>query len=201
MHERLLVITDRRRAGGDLLDRVARVLAAVPPGSALVMLREKDLEGRELVELARALVAVAHRSGARLVVNDRADVALAAGADGVHLPESGFSAEEARVLDAGLVGASVHDLAGVHARGSCDYLVAGPVWDTPGKAPMGLDAFTALVAAAAPVPVFAVGGIDVTRADAVVTAGAHGVAVLRALMEVAEPERAAAAFAEVFLSR
>lgn len=205
MRERLIVITDRRRAHVDVVDQVARLVAAVPPGIALVMLREKDLEGRALVEMARMMVAVARRAGARLVVNDRVDVALAAGADGVHLPEAGFAVEEARALlpSGALVGASVHDEAGARARAAsgCDYVLAGPVWDTPGKTAVGVDALARLVAAAAPLPVFAVGGIDVARADEALVAGAHGVAVIRALMETAEPERAGAAFAEVVLNR
>lgn len=202
LRERLIVVTDRRRARGSLTDQVAAALAGLPPHTAVVMLREKDLPGRALVELARPLCAIARRACARLVVNDRVDVALAVGADGAHLPESGMTVAQARELlgpDA-LVGASVHDVAGVARRAGADYLMAGPVWETPGKEAIGVDGFAAIVSAAG-APLFAVGGVDVARADAALVAGAHGVAVIRALMEHADPAREAAAFAEVFLNR
>ena len=97
MRERLLLITDRRL--GDPVRQVARALAGLPRGAALVMLREKDLEGRQLFELARALREVTRDAAARLVVNDRIDVALAAGADGAHLPEDGLPIAVARALN------------------------------------------------------------------------------------------------------
>jgi thiamine-phosphate pyrophosphorylase len=183
-----MIVTDRRLApGGDVVGQVAAALAAVPPGSTLVQLREKDLGGRALVGLARALVAL----GAPVLVNDRADVALAAGAAGVHLPEDGLDVDAARsLLPAGaLVGRSVHS---VEAAASCDadVVVLGPIWDTPGKTPCGLDA---LRAAAARRPVWAIGGIDAGHARLARAAGAVGVAVIRAIMAAVDPAAAARA--------
>jgi thiamine-phosphate pyrophosphorylase len=199
--ERLLLVTDRRLAR-DVLAVVDAALAAVPPGTALVQVREKDLTGRALVELSRAVVAAARRRGARVVVNDRADVALASGADGVHLPEGGMEVEDARrILGASsLVGASVHDPDGAAARAGADYLVAGPIWETPGKRAIGVAGLEAILARAG-APVFAIGGVEVARADEALAAGAHGVAVIRAVMAAADPAAAAAALVEVALNR
>jgi thiamine-phosphate pyrophosphorylase len=190
VHERLLILTDRRACGGDLVDTVARALASLPAGAALVQVREKDLDGRTLVRLVRQLVA----AGARVVVNDRADVAVSAGAHGVHLPENGMTVAEARAVigPGGLVGASVHDVAGASRRAGADYLLVGPIWDSPGKIACGLGVLSAIVGAAG-VPVFAVGGIDGReRARAARAAGAHGVAAIRAIVGAADPGRAAA---------
>jgi len=202
VRERLLIVTDRRLApGGDLAALLARALAGVRPGTVLVQLREKDLGGRALHDLARAVLEVTRRAGARLVINDRLDVALAVGADGVHLPEEGLTLADARRLaPALLLGASVHSPEGAGSRSGADYLVAGPVWDAPGKPGIGVKAFSAIVQAARP-PVFAIGGIDVARADAALGAGAHGVAVIRAVMEAADPAAEAAALVDVAMNR
>src|SRR5688572_9010411 len=140
-----MVVTDRRAAeahGREVVDVVARALAGLPSGGALVQLREKDLPARELLQLARALIEVAHERRCLLLVNDRIDVALAAGADGVHLPESGLPIAAARRLSHPgrfLVGTSVHsaDAAGAAARDGADLIVCGPVWDTPSKRASG----------------------------------------------------------------
>lgn len=185
-----MIITDRRAARGEVVDQVARALAGVPAGAALVQVREKDLEGRALVELVRALLAL----GARVVVNDRVDVALAAAAHGVHLPENGLAVAEARQLlgPGRLIGASVHDVAGATRRADADYLLVGPIWDAPGKAARGLGILADVIGAAA-VPVLAVGGIDGrVRARAARAAGAHGVAAIRAVIGAADPGVAAA---------
>jgi thiamine-phosphate pyrophosphorylase len=185
---RLLVVTDRRAARGDLVSQVARVLQGAP---ALVQVREKDLSARTQVELVRAVVAL----GAPVVVNDRVDVALAAGARGVHLPENGFSVADARrLLPAGaLVGASVHDVDGARARADADYLVLGPIWDTPGKTACGIDVL-AEAARVVQTPIFAIGGIDgAERARAARAAGAHGVAAIRAFVGAEDPAAAALA--------
>jgi thiamine-phosphate pyrophosphorylase len=181
-----MLVTDRRLAG-DVVAVVAAALAAVPAGSTLVQLREKDLGGRDLVALARALVAL----GARVLVNDRVDVALAAGAAGVHLPEDGMTVAEARALlpRGALVGASLHS-AEAAARCDADVVVLGPIWDSPGKRACGVDV---LREAARARPVFAIGGIDASRAGAARAAGAAGVAVIRAVMAAEDPGAAAAA--------
>ncbi len=202
--ERLLVVTSRAAApGGDVVTPVARVLEAVPPGSVLVQVREKDLGGRALAALVAELLEVAQHRGARVVVNDRVDVALATGADGVHLPENGMSVGEARALlpPGSVVGASVHDVAGVHARAGADYLVMGPVWDTPGKQACGVGALADVARAAIPMRVFAIGGVEVARADEAAGAGAWGVAVLRGVMGARDPGAVAAALVEAVEGR
>ena len=189
LRERLLVITDRRAApGGDVVAAVRAALAGAA-GQALVQVREKDLAGRDLLAMVRAILAM----GARVVVNDRADVAIAAGAHGVHLPEKSLSVEEARALlgPEGLVGASVHSVEGAVAKAGADYLVMGPVWDSPGKTACGIEVLAAAVRSVS-TPIFAVGGIDsAARAAAARAAGAHGVAAIRALMSSSDPAAAA----------
>ena len=226
---RLYVVTDRRvagaRAGGGggsggggsgggeaearaLIEVVSAALAAVPPGAALVQLREKDLPARELMALARRLLRVTRQRRCPLLINDRIDVALAAGADGVHLPEGGLPIAAVRRLRGRgrlVIGVSVHgaDAAGAAAQDGADLVVCGPVWDTPSKRavglePMGEDELAAGARAAGraePAPsVYAIGGVtDPERAAAAVRAGAHGIAVIRAIMAAADPGKAAAA--------
>ena len=194
----MLVTSASAAPGGDVVAQLERALAGIAPGTVLVQVREKQLGGRDLVALVSRVVAVAHARGARVVVNDRVDVALACGADGAHLPESGFGVAEARALlpARSLVGASVHDAAGARARRDASYLLMGPVWDSPGKRASGVDALRDAVAAAAGTPVFAVGGLDPDRAVLARGCGAWGVAVIRAVMAAADPEAVTARLAE-----
>ncbi len=183
------LITDRRLAGGvnALVARVRAALAALPEGGALVQLREKDLSGRELVALARALLAVTGARGCPLLINDRVNVALAVGADGVHLPEAGLPIADARALlgPTAIIGASTHsiDAARAAASAGADLVVFGPIWPTPSKpgaVGVGLDALSAAATAAQPTPLYALGGIDSPdRITAARTAGAHGTATVR----------------------
>lgn len=179
------LITDRRLAP-DLASRVEAALAGAPPGRVAVQLREKDLAARDLLALARSLAAVCHARGQLLLVNDRIDVALAAGADGVHLPAAGIPPADARRLlgPAALVGVSCHSAADVaRARdGGATYATFSPIYDTPSKRaygpPLGVAALRS--ASAGGLPLVALGGVDATRAPEVVAAGAAGVAVIRA---------------------
>jgi thiamine-phosphate pyrophosphorylase len=189
------LITDRRLAP-DLERRTDAALAGIAPGRVAVQLREKDLGGRDLLELARRLRAVCHAHGQLLLVNDRVDVALAAGADGVHLPSAGIAPRDARRLvgpDA-LVGVSCHSADDVRrARdGGASHASFGPIHDTPSKraygAPLGLEALRA--AAALGLPLVALGGVDAARAPDAFAAGAAGVAVIRAWLEVGDPAAA-----------
>jgi thiamine-phosphate pyrophosphorylase len=182
---RVHLITDRRLAP-DLAGAARRALAGLPPGTAAVHLREKDLGGAALLAEARVLLAALRPMGQLLLVNDRADVALAAGADGVHLPSAGLPPAEARrLLGAGLLlGVSCHgedDVARARAGGA-DYATFGPVFDTPSKRafgpPVGLPALGR--AARLGLPLVALGGVDPGNAAAAVEAGAYGVAALRA---------------------
>lgn len=186
------LITDRRLAP-DLAARARSALGGLPPGTVALHLREKDLGGRELLVLARALVAICRGAGQRFLVNDRLDVALACGADGVHLPSAGVPPSDARRLlgPASLVGVSCHGEADVRRarEGGASYATFGPVHDTPSKrafgAPVGLDALRA--AARLGLPLVALGGIDPARAPQARAAGAHGVAAIRAWLEGPDP--------------
>jgi thiamine-phosphate pyrophosphorylase len=191
---RLLVITDRAATRGRPLRDVVR--AALAGGARLVQLREKDLDGGDLLALAEPLVADCHGAGAELLVNDRIDVALAAGADGVVLPADSFPTEVARRLlgaDA-RIGRSTHSRSEVDraAREGCDFVLFGPVHATPAKAafgpPQGIERLRE--ASARGIAAFAVGGLTARNAAAALAAGAYGVAVIREVMNAADPRRA-----------
>lgn len=205
---RIILVTDRQQAAGrDVVDVVEAALAALPPASALVQLREKDLPARDLYALARRLLEVIHRQRCQLLINDRIDVALAAGADGVHLPERGLPIAVARRLGrpgSFIVGVSVHgaDAAGAAARDGADLVVCGPVWETPSKRDLGEplgeaalgQAKKAMVGGSAAARLYAIGGVTgPERAEAAVRAGAHGVAVVRAIVAAADPGASARA--------
>jgi len=168
---RLYLITDRHVVkSGDLVGACEAALTSAPPGSVALQLREKDLPARELYELALRLREICTRAGAPLIVNDRIDVALAAGADGVHLPFDSIGVSMARKLMGfdRLIGVSSHsppDVAGA-AREGADFVVFGPVFDPLSKAarkpPWGPSGLRAACAAGA-IPVFALGGITAER--------------------------------------
>ena len=191
---KLIVVTDRRLVDGDeLVDRLRAVVGAVPRGSVLVQVREKDLDGGPLIEMVRAIQGV----GAAVWVNDRVDVALAAAAEGVHLPERGMAVADVRAIAPGLaIGCSRHGAEAVRER--VDLVQLGPIWPTPSKAgviePLG-EAVLAVRAEMDPdVRLVAVGGVDgPARARAAARAGADAVAVIRAIWTASDPGAAAAA--------
>ena len=195
---RLYLVTDRARTGGRPLLEV--VEAALRGGVDAVQLREKDVPGGALFDLGRELRRQCTRYGARLIVNDRIDVALAVGADGVHLPVDSFSPGDARTLvgPTRLIGVSTHSIEQAQraAAGGADFVVFGPIFDTPSKRPfgppLGLEAL-AQAAGAVAVPVLAIGGVTAERADAARRHGAHGIAVIAAVLEAADPTAAARA--------
>ncbi|ACL64779.1 Thiamine-phosphate diphosphorylase [Anaeromyxobacter dehalogenans 2CP-1] len=186
------LITDRRLASS-LPARAAAALRGLPPGIAAIHLREKDLCGLDLLRLARALAAVCRDAGQRLLVNDRLDVALAAGADGVHLPSAGISPVDARRLlgPAALLGVSCHSEADVvRARaGGASFATFGPVYDTPSKRPYGAPVGVGALREAARLglPLVALGGVDPSRVAEVRAAGARGVAAIRAWLTGDDP--------------
>jgi thiamine-phosphate pyrophosphorylase len=196
---RLCLVTDRTQTGGrDLLTLVRECLAV---GLPAVQLREKDLGAGELAHLGRALRAATAEHGAMLIVNDRADVALAVGADGVQRTTTSLTVTDIlAIADKRLrVGASVHALeeARAAAAAGADWLVFGPVYDTPSKRawgpPQGLVALER-VAGAVTVPVIAIGGITPERVPEVRGAGARGVAVISAILGAASPAAATRRF-------
>ncbi len=204
---RAYLITDRRLApAGDLPALVGRALAGVPPGAAAVQLREKDLGAAELLRLARALREVTRRAGARLLINDRVDVALAAGADGVHLAGHSLPAAEARRLlgPHRLLGASAHDVAQARAarEGGCDFATFSPLYYTPSKAaygaPQGLSALREATRELAPFPLVALGGVTLERAPECREAGAAAAAVIRAVLAAPDPGEATHRLAAAF---
>ena len=174
----ICLVTDRRRA-----DPVAQARLAVEAGIDLIQVRERDLDGRSLCALVRAVLDVARGSCTRIVVNDRVDVAVAAGADGVHLRSDSFPVAEARRLLPRrlLIGRSVHSPAEAKAARDADYLVAGTMFASTSKpeatALLGIDGLRAIVRAA-DAPVLAIGGITLARLDHVAAAGAAGIAAI-----------------------
>jgi thiamine-phosphate pyrophosphorylase len=189
---RLVLVTDRTSTGGrDLVDVVR---AALDAGLPAVQLRDKDLPGRALFALAERLRAATAQSGALLFVNDRVDVALAVGADGVHLGGGSMPAPVVReMLDPeALVGVSTH--APGEAAEAADFVFFGPVYATPAKSgAQGVDRLREAVAAAS-LPVLAIGGVTVERVAEVLTTGAAGVAVIRAILAAPDPGAATRAF-------
>jgi thiamine-phosphate pyrophosphorylase len=189
------LLTDRHLAP-DLAARADAALAGLAPGTAAIHLREKDLGGRELLALGRALSAVCRARRQLLLVNDRVDVALAAAADGVHLPAAGMSPADARRLlpPGALVGVSCHSVADVaRARDAgASYAFLSPIFDTPSKRaygpPIGIDALRA--AALLGLPLVALGGVTPERAPALRAAGAGGVAAIRAWLAAPDPAAA-----------
>jgi thiamine-phosphate diphosphorylase len=176
-----------------------------------VQVREKDLDGAPLLALVREIAAAARAEspGVRVIVNRRVDVALAAGADGVHLGFDALPIAEVRALLAGgtrvggaaLLGVSTHgahELAAAASAGA-SYAHLAPIFAPYSKpasrAPLGLEALAA--AAGAGIPVLAQGGIDARRAGDCVRAGAAGIAVTGELCAAGDPERAARALREV----
>lgn len=183
-------VTDRRRYDLSVAGLVQRAASAVRAGVDLIQVRERDLPDGELAALVRAIVGLAAGTLTAVVVNDRVDIAIAAGAAGVHLRGDSASASRVRLMaPAGfLIGRSVHSLPSVDetvAAGGCNYLVFGTVFPSDGKPgghPVaGLDALRQ-ACARSPLPVIAIGGMTEGRAAAVQEAGAAGFAAVGMFM-------------------
>jgi thiamine-phosphate pyrophosphorylase len=195
---RLYLCTDSRADRGDLADFAD---AALRGGVDVIQLREKGLEARQELAVLEVLADAARRHGALLAVNDRADLALAAGADVLHLGQDDLPVPWARrvVGDDVVIGRSTHDEAQAAAAAGedgADYFCTGPCWPTPtkpGRPAPGLDLVRATAAAAPARPWFAIGGIDHERLDDVLAAGATRVVVVRAITEADDPQSAARA--------
>jgi thiamine-phosphate pyrophosphorylase len=178
------LVTDRRRFGLSCDELTARVARAARRGATHVQIRETDLTDERLAQLAREVVRALSGTGARVLVNDRADVAIAAGTDGVHLPADSVSASRIRAIVPAefLVGRSVHSLDEIDRaveEGGCNYLLFGTVFPSAGKPDghrtSGLDGLRE-ACARSPLPVIAIGGMTEARADEVMAAGAAGLA-------------------------
>ena len=182
----LCLVTDRRRLTPGQPQSLVRLCAhAAAAGVTLIQVRESGLNDRQLVGLVRAIVAETRESGAKVVVNDRTDIALAAGADGVHLrADSPPFVLVKRVVPQGfLVGRSVHDdvEAAREATAGADYLILGTVYPSGSKPPtspvLGVEGF-GRIAAAVSVPVLAIGGIAADKVGEMARAGAAGIAAI-----------------------
>jgi thiamine-phosphate pyrophosphorylase len=193
-------VTDRKSLGkGDGGAGVfAKIRAAIAAGVDWVQIREKDLSGRELLGLARE--AVAARGGARVIVNDRVDVSLAAGASGVHLGRESLGARDVVSWCRGghapadfVVGVSCHSLEEAREAESAGaaYIFFGPIFDTPSKRgmgePQGVTRLGELCRAVA-IPVLAIGGVSEQNAAECVRAGAAGIAAIRMFQDARDAE-------------
>jgi thiamine-phosphate pyrophosphorylase len=200
---RVCLVTDRKQTPGEAIVPVG--VEALRGGIRAVQLREKDLPALDLLRLARELREATAQHGARLLVNDRVDVAMAAGADGVHLGVSSLPAREARRLlgPSALVGCSTHTLRELAdaEEGGADFVTFGPVFFTPSKAaygpPVGLPALAAACRAAR-IPVFALGGVGVGNVEEVLSAGAYGAAMVSGVIAAPDPRAAASALTARF---
>ena len=182
----LYLVTDRTRLVGlgadSLLALEAQLDAAIAAGIDVIQIRERDLDGRSLERLVSGVVKRAAGTPTRIIVNDRADVAEAAGAHGVHLRSDGPAVARVRAAYPGLlIGRSIHSAGEAHAHRDADYLLFGHVFPSPskpGQAEAGVAALGDAVAAAAGCQVVAIGGVDAGRARSCIDAGASGVAAI-----------------------
>ena len=200
----LCLVTDRRRLAGaaaSLADQrrclVEQARHAVEARIDLIQLRERDLEARDLASLAHDLLAVTRGTPTRLVVNDRLDVALACGADGVHLRADSMPVAAARRLAPAsfLVGRSLHSVDETVESAGADYVIAGTMFPTgskPGAAShLGVEGLRAIAEAIAS-PVLAIGGVGEDDCEGIASAGAAGVAAI-GLFIAAEADRSRSA--------
>ncbi len=201
----LCLVTDRHQLDPDARTERASALTlarwleeAVAAGIDVIQLRERDLPARQLCDLARTVAGVASGTCTRVVVNDRADVALASLCHGVHLPGDAPAVARVRALAqtspafvarpgsqgrgpsrSWLVGRSVHSVDEARTHADADYLLFGAVYESGPKPGRGLDALGSVVTAAGSVPVLAIGGVTVQRAAECMATGVAGVAAIR----------------------
>jgi len=184
----LLLITDHKKTGRRLLTNI--IMEAGEVGVRAVQFREKELPLRDQMQMAIEIQKMTQQFGMKLLINDRVDLCLAMDADGVHLPSTGLPVSVARKMLGQLkcIGVSCHALEDVLRAESegANYALLGPIYDTPSKrqygAPLGIDYFKAVRKATA-LPLFAVGGITMTKIAEVMKAGADGVAMISEMME------------------
>lgn len=189
----LYLITDRCQAQGRPLADV--VHAALDGGLKSVQLREKDLVSRELYQLALDLRNLTGSYGAKLFINDRLDIAMAVGANGVHLGAGSIPVIEARRLARAnlLIGYSSHsvDEARIAEADGADFVTFGPVYQTPSKAAYGAPVGASNLEEACrslSIPVFALGGIKLSNVTEVMSAGAAGIAMISAIIAADDPK-------------
>ncbi len=184
---RLLLVTDRHQIHGRPLATVLN--DAIKAGVPAIQLRERDLSTSELVSLAQEIKTMTNPGSVSLIVNDRVDLMMALNLDGVHLRSDSLPPLSVRRLigPGGLIGVSTHSVEDVRRanQGGADYVVFGPIFETPSKRPFGRPLGLHLLADVcrrSPIPVLAIGGITCERVHDVRRVGAHGVAVIGALL-------------------
>ncbi len=185
---RLYLITERKQIIN--ISLYAAIKKALDGGVKAIQLREKDLGTRELLKLAYRMKELTDRYNAKLFINDRFDIALAVGADGVHLTQAGIPVDVVRktVKNKLVIGVSTHSMkeAREAEKGGADFITFGPVFRTGSKVkygpPVGLDALKQ-VSSRLRIPVFALGGIKVNRIKKVKTAGAFGVSMISEILK------------------
>jgi thiamine-phosphate pyrophosphorylase len=188
----LYLITDRKNTRGRDISFV--VEEALKGGVKAVQLREKDLSSRDLYTTAYEMRKLTARYGARLFINDRADIALAVDADGVHLGTDSIPVHRARKIlgKKRLIGVSCHNtVSSISAQEKgADFITFGPVFFTPSKAvygnPVGVDKLETITGMLR-IPVFALGGVNRENTPRVIAAGAHGIALVSAVMAAGDP--------------
>jgi len=190
---RLYLVTGASDKARDYAAFLADVIEA---GVGMVQLREKGLTDNELIATARVFAQACRDNGALFIVNDRLDVALLSGADGVHLGQDDAQPDDVRRIAGSdfIIGLSTHTPEQVDAanKTSADYLGVGPIYETPtkpGRPAVGLD-LVRYAARAAQKPFFAIGGIDGSNAAPVIDAGAQSISVLRAISSAVDPAAA-----------
>ncbi len=183
---------------------LARVSAALDGGVDVLQLRCKELEALPYLRLAERVCDIAHRANVPFIVNDRPDVALACGADGVHLGQNDLPVDWARSIlpKSAIIGRSSHapaDAERALAEGAA-YFAVGPVWKTPtkpGRAPAGLEYVRDVAVRRVAVPWFAIGGITLENVEVALAAGATRIALVRAILDADDPAAAANRFVEI----
>jgi thiamine-phosphate pyrophosphorylase len=203
---RLYLCTDGRRRTGDLAPFLDAVLAA---GVDIVQLRDKGLEAREELALLEVFADACRRHGRLLAVNDRADLALAAGADVLHLGQDDLPVAVARQIlgPRPVIGRSSHSPAQARVAASepgIDYFCAGPVWATPtkpGRPGTGLSLISQVATSSPARPWFAIGGIARANLDDVLAAGATRIVVVRAITDAEDPAAATASLKSRLVAR
>lgn len=189
---RLYFVTD----ASDRRDYAAFLTEVIEAGVGMVQLRDRTLTDKELVAVARVFAQACRDNGALFIVNDRVDIALLSGADGVHLGQDDAQPDDVRKVTGAdfIIGLSTHTPDQIDAanKTSADYIGVGPIFETPtkpGRPAVGLD-LVRYAARAAQKPFFAIGGIDSSNAASVVDAGAQSISVLRAISTAADPAAA-----------
>jgi thiamine-phosphate pyrophosphorylase len=202
---RLLLVTDRHRTRGRSLPSILQQV--VEAGLPAVQLRERDLPTSELLRLAQEIRAITSPRAVPLIINDRVDLMLALNLDGVHLRANSLPvAAVRRVVGVDrLIGLSTHSLAEVRQanRDGADYVVFGPIFDTPSKrqfgSPVGLEQLAEVCRLSA-IPVFAIGGVTGASVPDVLRAGSHGIAVIGSILDREDAAAATRAITAALMS-